>query len=153
MDADEAVRRATDRLRAASLRVTTPRRAVIHVLAGRHDPMTAEQIVTAVGADGHRASVYRTLELLVERSVVDRRLAPGGGPVYHLATVAPEHEHLHLVCSGCGAVGALPVTALHGAVDGIRAATGFVVDAPAVTLPGRCERCAAGLSRQQHREA
>src|SRR5918997_4647346 len=85
-------------------RLTAPRRTVLAAVLRRTRPFTAEQIVADVRA-GHpgigRATVYRTLDILVAVDVLTRILPPSGHPTYVVG--APTHRH-HLVCSGCGTV-------------------------------------------------
>ena len=49
-----------------------------------------------------RATVYRTIKLLVEAGVVCKLALQDGAPKYSLARV--EHHH-HTICVGCGTVG------------------------------------------------
>ena len=49
-----------------------------------------------------RATVYRTLKLLLEAGVVCKLALPDGAPRYSLARV--EHHH-HTLCVRCGTVG------------------------------------------------
>jgi Fe2+/Zn2+ uptake regulation proteins len=92
-----------EELRAKGYRVTPQRQLVLEaVTALEHG--TPEEICTAVQrtAQGVNIStVYRTLELLEELSLVKHAHLGHGPPTYHLAVDA---EHVHLVCRGCGAV-------------------------------------------------
>jgi Fur family ferric uptake transcriptional regulator len=145
-DVDDAARRVEEMLRERGIRVTRPRRAVVQALAGRHTPVTAEQVVALVETEGaHRASVYRSLEVLVESGVLERSLRPGGGPVYHLAAVTVGREHVHLVCSTCGQVDALPVDVLDAMAASVGRRAGFAVDTTGVTLTGRCAGCTGAV--------
>ncbi|WP_051191926.1 Fur family transcriptional regulator [Microbacterium luticocti] len=143
--ADEAVQAALDALRVRGHRVTAGRRAVLQALAAHSEHLSAEQIVRAVEAGhAHRATVYRTLDLLVAAGVVSLRPTGSGAVRYHLATMAPAAAHLHGMCRVCGAVVVLPGEAMAPTVTAVRAATGFQVDAAASTLVGECAACSAG---------
>ena len=61
---------------------------------------TAEEISTELPGVG-RATVYRTIKLLLEAGVICKLALPDGAPKYTLARI--EHHH-HTVCVRCGAV-------------------------------------------------
>jgi Fur family ferric uptake transcriptional regulator len=131
-----------DALRADGGRVTTGRRGIVRALLSSPDHhVTAEDLAAAVQAahpEVHLSTVYRTLDALEERGVVDRVLLGSGRAVYHLTD--HDHAHHHLLCGGCGAVVEVhdeDVEALRAAV---RAAHGFELSGRLV-LPGRCRRC------------
>ncbi len=82
-------------------RITGPRRAVIRLLNEKDEGFTAEQLCEELPGVG-RATVYRTIKLLLGAGVICKLAMPDGGPMYSLARV--EHHH-HTVCVKCGAVG------------------------------------------------
>jgi Fur family ferric uptake transcriptional regulator len=132
-------------LRAHGERVTEPRRAVIEALARTHEHLSADRIVTLVEAARpavHRATVYRTLDVLVELGIVSHVHAPGGASVYHLVAFPAGQAHLHAHCRLCGAVSDIPVDALDAAAARIEDETGFRMEAQQSTLAGVCAACA-----------
>lgn len=140
---DDAVARATDRLRAGGTRITAPRSGVLRVLAEQHEHLRADQVADLLsGAGVHRATVYRTLELLAATGVVASRSLPGGATGYHLDVQGDGHGHLHASCRSCGQVVAVPEHALDAAVDTVRRAVGFRVDTRRSELVGVCSGCA-----------
>ena len=82
-------------------RVTSPRRSVISLLEDKSDGFSAEEISSEVPGVG-RATVYRTIKLLLEAGVICKLVLPDGGSKYSLARV--EHHH-HTLCIRCGTVG------------------------------------------------
>ena len=80
--------------------MTGPRRAVTDLLDRKEEGVTAEQACSEL-PDVGRATVYRTLKLLLEAGVVCKLSLPNGVPMYSLARV--EHHH-HTVCVRCGSV-------------------------------------------------
>ena len=82
-------------------RVTEPRRNVIGLLDSKEEGFSAEDISTELPGVG-RATVYRTIKLLLEAGVICRLPLPDGSTKYSLARV--EHHH-HTVCVKCGTVG------------------------------------------------
>ncbi|MSQ07725.1 MAG: transcriptional repressor [Dehalococcoidia bacterium] len=83
-------------------RLTGPRKRVAEAVGRKQeDGFTAESLCAEVQDTG-RATVYRTLKLLLEAGVVCKLPMPDGAPRYMLAQL--EHHH-HTVCVRCGAVG------------------------------------------------
>ncbi len=80
--------------------MTGPRRAVTDLLDRKEEGFTADQVCSELPGVG-RATVYRTLRLLLEAGVVCKLSLPDGVPMYSLARV--EHHH-HSVCIRCGSV-------------------------------------------------
>lgn len=142
-DPAEAIEAALEVLRSTGERVTQPRRVVIEVLAVTPEHIGAEQLVDAVEAVDpgiHRATVYRTLDLFSSLGIVSHLHSAGGSALYHLATVAPGHEHLHGRCRRCGRVVDLPADALDVAVAQLAGA--FRLEPGQSALVGLCEACA-----------
>ncbi|MDV8000939.1 Fur family transcriptional regulator [Rhodococcus sp. IEGM 1408] len=125
-------------LRNRGERVTRARLRLLHILAERHDHLTAEELASLLHGEGiHRATVYRTLELLVGAGTVTHRQLPGGATAYHIAT----SNHLHGHCVSCGGVVALPVDTLDPVVERLRVGQGFEVDPNRSSLVGTCRDC------------
>ena len=82
-------------------RVTEPRRSVIGLIDGKEEGFSAEEICAELSGVG-RATVYRTLKLLLEAGVVCKVALPNGAPMYSRARVG--HHH-HTLCVRCGTVG------------------------------------------------
>ena len=82
-------------------RLTTPRRSIINLLDNKEEGFSAEGISSELPGVG-RATVYRTIRLLVETGVVCKLAFPDGASKYSLARV--EHHH-HTMCVKCGKVG------------------------------------------------
>jgi len=130
------------RLRAAGLRVTRGRVAVIEALARDGGHRTADEIARSVEAAGTaipRASLYHALAALARGGVV---LVADAGPGTARYEVAGAWHH-HLVCRSCGAVVDVPC------VRGERPCLepelpGVVADEAQVIFRGLCPSCASG---------
>ena len=94
-----------EKLRGKGLKVTHQRLQVLSVLeenGGRH--MTAEDIYELVSVDNPEiglATVYRTLQLLLDMQLVDRIDFGDGCVRYeigHLLNGDTRHNHHHLIC-------------------------------------------------------
>lgn len=140
--ANSAADRLVERLRAAGVRLTAPRLAVVESMAsaGGHHLTAGDLLATLRLGDPrfHESTVYRTLDRLVEIGLVTRIDADGGPVVYHLTVTDPHH---HVVCDRCGLVTGVPADLLDPVAARLSADHGFVLRADAVTLPGRCQVC------------
>ena len=82
-------------------RVTTPRLSVIALLGQKEEGFSAQEVNEALPMVG-RATVFRTLKLLLGAKVICKLNTRDGGVKYSLARA--EHHH-HTVCIKCGVVG------------------------------------------------
>lgn len=123
-------------------RTTAPRRAIIDLLERKEEGFTAEEISEELPTVG-RATVYRTIKLLLKAGVICKLAMMDGAPKYSLSRI--EHHH-HTVCIKCGTVGefrAATVERLLRAVGG---------DIPGEIVGHRmefyitCDRCLSGVS-------
>ena len=87
-------------------RATAPRKAVIRLLERKGEGFTAEEITDEL-PDVGRATVYRTIKLLLQTGVVCKLPLPDGAPKYSLSRL--EHHH-HTLCVRCGNVGEFRAT-------------------------------------------
>ena len=133
---------AEELLRAASLRVTRPRVAVLTAVHERPHADT-DTILSAVraevGAVSHQA-VYDVLRALTDAGLL-RRIQPAGSVARYEARVGDNHHHV--VCRSCGriadvdcATGETPC--LTASDDG-----GFAIDEAEVVYWGRCPTCSS----------
>ena len=84
----------------AGLRITGQRRQVVAAIERRDGGFSAEDIAGELEGVG-RATVYRTLKLLLNSDVICKLALPDGTPMYSPSRL--EHHH-HSVCTSCGAV-------------------------------------------------
>ena len=96
-------------------RVTNPRRSVISLLEDKPHGFSAKEISSELPEVG-RATVYRTIKLLLEAAVICKLVLPDGASKYSLARV--EHHH-HTLCVKCGTVGEFRDTTIERLVRAI----------------------------------
>jgi Fe2+ or Zn2+ uptake regulation protein len=130
------------KIRAAGLRVTTGRLAVLEILA-RSPHADVEQVVAALKPRAPQTSpqaVYSVLNAFVAAGLV-RRIEPDGHPGRYELRV--DDNHHHLVCSSCGAV--VDVDCTQGAAPCLHPedAAGYVIDTAEITFWGICPTCQA----------
>jgi len=127
-------------LRAAGLRVTRPR---IAVLAALHDRPHADtdSVIGAVRGDLGEVSqqaVYDVLRALTQAGLV-RRIQPTGHVARYETRIGDNHHHV--VCRTCGTIA--DVDCALGEVPCLTAAhdRGFVIDEAEVIYWGQCPAC------------
>jgi Fur family ferric uptake transcriptional regulator len=130
-----------ERLRAAGLRVTATRVAVLRVLADAHDHPRVDQVIERVRASGVAISTQAAYDVCeaLHRAALARRIEPAGGPARYEARVGDNHHHL--VCRGCGRAADVDCAVGRPACLEPSDALGFVVDEAEVTFWGLCPDC------------
>ena len=140
---DRATLSAGDRLAAAGERVTRQRLLVANALAADGRQLTAEQLYERLRRQEPgigRATVFRTLETLVDAGVA-RRLELDGH-VYAYVACLPEHHH-HLACTRCGRVEEIDEAYIKPIAERLAADLGFEIDDARLDFYGRCATCRA----------
>ena len=121
------------------------RRAVVELLGRQDCCLTAQQIFDELRGGGRRvgiATVYRVLEQLSERGLVQRVDVGAGTARYEAAMPSGEHHH-HLVCDDCGKVEAFADDELEAVIHDVERRTGYSIAGHDVVLRGACRECAA----------
>ena len=129
-------------LRAASLRVTRPRLAVLAALRD-HPHVDTDTVISLVRAELPTVShqtVYDVLRALSVAGVV-RRIQPAGVTARYEARVGDNHHHV--VCRSCGAIADVDCAVGHAPCLTASVDHGFVVDEAEVVYWGTCPDCAA----------
>jgi len=90
-----------EKLRAGGHRVTASRRAALEAIAASDDHFSVADVQQRAPTIG-RATLFRTIKLLVELDLLCRVLLEDGSLRYRLSR-RPTHHH-HLVCTACGDV-------------------------------------------------
>ncbi|WP_153505290.1 Fur family transcriptional regulator [Cumulibacter manganitolerans] len=131
-----------DQLRAAALRVTRPRVAVLTALRD-HPHADTETVIDAVrvALDGvSHQTVYDVLRALTDAGLV-RRIQPAGSLARYELRVRDNHHHV--VCRGCGIIADVDCAVGHAPCLTASNDHGFVVDEAEVVYWGTCPDCAA----------
>lgn len=132
-------------MRAAGLRLTRARQAVLQVLEGNpRQHLSAQDIQRLSGEQGcpvDLASVYRTMHLLAELGLVHRT----GLEEPHAHFEIAHAEEVHLACRVCGGVVEAPFPGfgrVSRALGALARRQRFELSRFRVDVEGRCERCA-----------
>tara|TARA_B100000614_G_scaffold223794_1_gene212328 strand:+ start:205 stop:648 length:444 start_codon:yes stop_codon:yes gene_type:complete len=130
-------------LNTASLDPTRNRLRVLEVIGNNSFPLSVSDIHDTLERTTpiNRVTVYRILDLLVEKGVVDRISTGGRAAYYGLAPNSHHRAHPHFYCTACGQMDCLDPGALN--VEFRRFADTFPgrIDKLEMRLDGVCKNC------------
>ncbi|HVA22598.1 MAG TPA: Fur family transcriptional regulator [Candidatus Micrarchaeia archaeon] len=142
------------RVLAAGRRLTPQRDLIAQVLEADPRPRTAQELWADVRDHEPgigRATVFRTLDALVEAGVAQRLTLPNRRAAY--VGCSALHHH-HFVCQECGAVLELPEPEVSPLLRHLERIRGFQVDHARLDFYGTCPTClAAAVARPAARAA
>lgn len=124
------------------LRPTKQRTAVVEAMGSFEDFRSAQDIHDLLGRNGTPvglATVYRTLNALVEASEVDMLRTEDGEAIYRRCS---ETHHHHLVCRSCGATVEVEGPAVERWTGTIAAEHGYSDVSHTLEIFGMCGACA-----------
>jgi len=120
----------SDLLIQSGLAVRSNRLKVLEIIGSNNCPLSAQEIYATLcrNNDINRVTVYRILDLLVEKGIVERLSGGGRSFYYGLAPNDHHRPHPHFYCKNCGQMQCLNPDSL-------------LLDAKALhrTFPGRIE--------------
>ena len=132
-------------LREQGLPVTQQREAVAEVVFESEGHLSVEDIEARLRERGEKtgkATVYRTMEMLVKSGLVaERDFGEGFKRYEHLFGQTPAHGHM--VCEECGAVNEIHEAELKRLQDRIAADSGFTPSRYRLEIFGLCSSCKA----------
>ncbi|HJA42142.1 MAG TPA: transcriptional repressor [Firmicutes bacterium] len=132
-------------LYAANYKLTPQREATVRVLLeNEQDHLSAEDIFLMVkekAPDIGLATVYRTLELLLELKIVDKINFGDGVYRYDLRKDGDVHFHHHLVCMNCGSVHEIEDDLLLDVEKIVESDYDFKIKDHRLTFYGICSKC------------
>lgn len=129
-------------LRKHGLRSTKARRTIVRTLLQMEGHFTADELLDFIRDRGHRvsrASVYRTLSILVDGGFVESREFQRGQLQYEVMVGQAHHDHL--ICRGCEKIVEFENNEIERLQDEVAASFGFVLDDHSLRLFGRCADC------------
>ena len=125
------------------LRRTAARRKILEAVFEGEGHFTAEDLLDRMREHGvrvSRASVYRTLSLLVEGGWVETREFQRGQLMYEC--MLGHRHHDHLICTRCGKIVEFENDEIERLQVEAARQHGFVLDSHSLRLFGRCSSCA-----------
>lgn len=130
-------------------RQTRQREVIFKVLKSARGPLTIPEILTRSNMDKKSgktgiATIYRTINLLLENALIQQVILPTGETRYEVAEDKGHHHH-HFKCNKCQSVFDLDLCPV-GLPQGTMIPGGFRIDSHEVTLFGLCGDCLGGKS-------
>jgi Fur family ferric uptake transcriptional regulator len=120
-------------------RETDARRAIVETILNKDGQFNARQLHEELQRWGvGRATVFRTLDLLVELGVLNRLHTDERCSAY---IVCADQHHHHLVCERCGAVQEISDARVERAVRAMAVETGFRAREHHLEIVGVCATC------------
>jgi Fe2+ or Zn2+ uptake regulation protein len=129
-----------EQLRAASLRVTRPRLAVLTALRD-HPHIETDAVIALVRAEHPSVShqtVYDVLRALTDAGLI-RRIQPAGATARYESRVRDNHHHV--VCRICGSIADVDCAVGHAPCLTAAEDHGFVIDEAEIVYWGTCPNC------------
>lgn len=132
------------------LRQSQPREAIFGVIRSAKGPLTIPEIhaQTLKGSRGNKtgiATVYRTINLLLENELIRAVVLPTGETRYESKEIG-EHHH-HFKCNTCNKVFDLEFCPV-GFPEGTTIPGGYRIDSHDVTFFGLCPDCQSSKKRK-----
>jgi Fur family ferric uptake transcriptional regulator len=121
-------------------RTTRQRSAVLAALRQAPEPLSAQDLHAGLGRRVGLATVYRTLQGLVESGQVDVFRRDSGEALYRLCN--PLHHH-HLVCERCGRVEEIDACEVQPWAERAARRRGFAITGHQADIFGLCPNCQA----------
>lgn len=135
-------------LREHNLPVTAQRLAIAEVLLTADRHLSAEEIAAEVSARGRKvgtATVYRTIDTLLESGLITERDFGEGFRRFEPTRDVPNHEHL--VCTQCGKVEEFRDERLERMTTIVAESRGFARQRHRLVIHGICSDCQGGVAR------
>lgn len=129
------------RLEARNRQATLQRRIILQALMDRRAYVTPRELYSLLQQEHPsigQATVYRTLELLVEAGAATRFLQENNESKY---IYCPPRHHHHLVCTRCGLVEDIDGCVIPAIGATLEKRTHFQINEHAVTFYGFCGDC------------
>lgn len=138
----QLLQNAIQRLKASGYKLTKPRRTVLEILCSQHAHLTSTEVLAAAAARPDpigRASVFRTLDLLTELSIIRPTYIRPGTPNY---IVMPEDgHHAHIICPRCSQIIEIDDCEIEGLLSELVERHHIRISGHLLELYGECESC------------
>ena len=131
------------------LKLTAERQALFDELFARHEHFEADELLVRLRAKHKkisRATIYRTLDLLVDSGIVGRvRIGETG---YRYERLRAGEHHDHLICNECGRVIEFFEPRIESLQDVVCERYGFLPLSHSHQMRGICRQCRPRVNRE-----
>jgi Fur family ferric uptake transcriptional regulator len=127
--------------------LTPQRLAIAALLLDADRPLSAEDVVVGLAQKGLKAgtaTVYRTIDVLLESGLVIERDRGEGFRRFEANHALPHHEQL--LCTACGSVVEFRDPALERMTHRLADTHGFVRERHRLVIYGTCSACSAAAA-------
>ncbi len=133
-------------LKDAGIGATVNRISVLETIGNNNFPLTAIDIFDVVGRrlSINRVTVYRILDLLVEKNVLERLSGGGRASYYGMAPNDNHVPHPHFYCTRCERMDCLTSESIVINIDQLHRTFPGLIRNVAVRVDGICKECLKG---------
>ena len=134
-----------ERLRPPGGRRSSKRDLIVSIFLQQDGHLSADDLVDVVRRDGRkisRATVYRTLQWMVEAGIA-RKVDFGEGR-FRFEHSYRHPRHFHLICKSCNQSSEFLSSDIEGLIEEISTARGFEARKSVVQIYGTCDACRTG---------
>ncbi len=130
-------------LQSADLEATSNRLQVLEVIGDSHCPLSAANIYNVLDRSQamNRVTVYRILDLLVDRKILERLSTGGRAAYYGLAPNEHHARHAHFYCSRCGQMDCLRPETLSIDQESLQKTFSGEISRVEIRIDGICKNC------------
>ncbi len=132
------------RHRAATKR-SSKRDLIVNVFLRQEGHLSADDLVDLIRAEDHkisRATVYRTLQWMVEAGIASK--VDFGEGRFRFEHSYRHPRHFHLLCKQCNGSACFLSSDIEGLIEEIAAARGFAARQSVLQIYGTCDECQTG---------
>jgi Fur family transcriptional regulator, ferric uptake regulator len=138
------------KLEAGGIRLTAQRKMLVEIIQDSPKHLDAASLLNlAKKRDSHihRATIYRTLDLLKRLSLIDELDLMHLEGEKHFYEARTKSEHFHLACFRCGKIVEHKTPTFDYLKREISEQTGFRIDVIRLEIGGACQNCATDTSK------
>jgi Fur family transcriptional regulator, ferric uptake regulator len=136
--------RSAQTLRNAGYKLTGPRLTILEILEHSGGHMTSAELVRQVedrDPSIGRASVFRTLEIMIKLGIIWTSVQ-GGSTIHYM--LMPGGHHHHIICTNCNKLIEFEDCRLGTLISTLEHEYGVQVEGHLLELYGICKECRAG---------
>ena len=138
----------SDYLKNKKLRNTAERDAIFSIVCQTKDPFTLEMVgqqLESINFRVSRASVYNTIELLLDAKIVVRHQFAGSNVQYELKHIAVQYNHV--ICTYCGATSKIKNDKLNSFCADFKIPK-FTTEYYSLSFYGLCSKCKYRIAQE-----
>lgn len=139
--------RGKQKIKACGYKFTEARQTVLQILCENHIHLTSAEIsryVKELNPKIGRASIFRTLDLFTELSIIRPTYYEAQSP--HYIVLAEDGHHAHFICSQCERVIELEECQINGMLAEFTTTHNFKTTGHVLEIYGICEKCSKRLN-------